>query len=255
MSRRAETWFHPKRCVTALSLIGGLIGGLAGCAYHGDSVTDIDNPGVRKFAWFSFLDGNDIREACAALGPKAPARYRLVYNGQYEEQLRVYEVDAAPSGGGNLHARAKGHTNLADWWIRDSADLLAPWRWRESRTALSTAEMAQFRKVLADSGYGSGAPQGLRLPSQDFYWVASGCEAGQFHFYAWRAKRGQLDAAKFQDFLLRHDGTGLAFRPPHVMDINDSPYRPAGGKNGRNPSSNFTLQVRGEGIGGLVNAF
>jgi hypothetical protein len=40
-----------------------------------------------------------------------------------------------------------------------------------------------------------------------------------------------------------------------MMDINDSPYRPAGGKNGRNPSSNFTLQVRGEGIGGLVNAF
>lgn len=227
---------------------------LAGCAYHGDSVTDIDNPLVQKTAWFSFLDGHDIRQACAALGPKAPARYRLVYNGQYEEQLRVYEIDAVPSGGGNLHVRTKGHTNLADWWIRDTSDLLAPWRWRESRTALSAAEMMQFKTLLAESGFGSGAPQGLRLPSQDFYWVASGCEDGQFHFYAWRARNGRLDAARFQDFLLRHDGTGLAFRPPHVLDISDSPYRPAGG-NGRNPSSNFTLQVRGEGLGGLVNAF
>ena len=254
MGRGSGTVLRTISAVITLSWIGVL----AGCAYHGDSVTDIDNPAVQKFAWYSFLDGHDIREACAAQGstggPKAPARYRLIYNGQYEEQLRVYEIQALPSGGGNLHARAKGHTNLADWWIRDTSDLLAPWRWRESTAALSPAEMAQFRQLLTGSGYGSGAPQGLRLPSQDFYWVASGCEAGQFHFYAWRAQKGRLDAAKFQDFLLRHDGTGLAYRPPHVLGVEESSYRPAGG-NGRNPSSNFTLQVHGEGIGGLVNAF
>lgn len=254
MVPRCGTRFGRLAAVIALSWAGLL----AGCAYHGDSVTDIDNPAVQKFAWFSFLDGHDIREACAAQaaagGPKAPARYRLIYNGQYEEQLRVYEIEAVPSGGADLHARAKGRSNLADWWIRDTSDLLAPWRWRESRAMLSTAELAQFRRALAESGFGRGAPQGLRLPSRDFYWVASGCEDGRFHFYAWRAKRGRLDDAKFQDFLLRHDGTGVAFRPPHVLDPSESPYRPAGG-NGRNPSSNFTLEVRGEGIGGLLNAF
>jgi hypothetical protein len=233
-----------------------LFGLMAGCAYHGDSASDIDNPAVQKFAWFSFLDGNDIREACAALGPQAPARYRLVYNGQYDKQLRIYEIDAVPSGGAKLRARSKGGANLANWWIEDTADLLAPWRWRESTSALSPEEMTQFHKALTESGFGSGAPQGLRLPSQDFYWVASGCEAGHFHFYAWRAKRGQLDDARFQDFLLRHDGTGLAFRQPYVLPIEESSnYRPAGGNNGRNPSSNFTLTVSGEGIGGLVNAF
>lgn len=252
MARLSGT--HLGRRMAVLALSGGIL--LAGCAYHGDSVTDIDNPAVRKFAWFSFLDGHDIRQACAALGPQAPARYRLVYNGQYEKQLRVYEIDAAPSGGADLHVRTKGGTNLAEWWIRDSADMLAPWRWRESRTALSAAELAQFHKALADSGFGRGAPQGLRLPSQDFYWVASGCEAGQFHFYAWRARNGRLDDAKFQDFLLRHDGTGLAFRQPYVLPIEESSaYRPAGGKDGRNPSSNFTLTVSGQGIGGLLNAF
>jgi hypothetical protein len=229
---------------------------LAGCAYHGDAASNLDNPAVQKFTWFSFLDGSDIREACSALGPNAPARYRLVYNGQYEKQLRIYEIEAAPGGGASLRARSKGGNNLANWWVADSADLLAPWRWRESTAALSPAEMTQFHKALTDSGFASGAPQGLRLPSQDFYWVASGCEAGQFHFYAWRAKRGSLDAAAFQDFLLRHDGTGLAFRKPYVLPVEESSeHRPAGGKGGRNPSSNFTVEVSGEGIGGLINAF
>jgi hypothetical protein len=251
MPRRSEAYLRRALVVIALSFSGLM----AGCAYHGNSASDLDNPAVQKFAWFSFLDGHDIREACAALGPKAPARYRLVYNGQYEKQLRIYEIESQPSGGANLRVRTKGGTNLANWWIQDTADLLAPWRWRESTAALSPEEMTQFHKALAESGYGSGAPQGLRLPSQDFYWVASGCEAGQFHFYAWRAKQGRLDDAKFQDFLLRHDGTGLTFRKPYVLPIEESSnYRPAGG-NGRNPSSNFTVEVSGEGIGGLINAF
>jgi hypothetical protein len=252
MGAGSETCLRPRTTAIVLSLCALM----AGCAYHGNSASDLDNPAVQKFAWFSFLDGNDIREACAALGPNAPARYRLVYNGQYEKQLRIYEIEAAPTGGGSLRARSKGGTNLANWWIQDSADLLAPCRWRESTAALSAEEMAQFHKELTESGYGTGAPQGLRLPSQDFYWVASGCESGQFHFHAWRAKRGQLDAAKFQDFLLRHDATALAFRRPYVLPIEESSaHRPAGGNNGRNPSSNFTVEVSGEGIGGLINAF
>jgi hypothetical protein len=240
--------------IRLLALMAGLAMLPTACAYHGESKTDIDNPAVRKFAWFSFLDGNDIREACAALGPNAPARYRLIYNGQYEEQLRVYEIAAAASGAADLHVRAKGRTNLANWWISDTSDLLAPWRWRESRATLSAADLSQFRRLLGESGFGLGAPQGLRLPSQDFYWVAAGCEGGRFHFHAWRAKQGRLDHAKFLDFLLRHDGSGVAFRPSRPLEASESPYRPAGG-NGRNPSSNFTLEVRGEGIGGLLNAF
>src|SRR5689334_18305183 len=195
MAVRTGTYLRGTLGIIALSFSGLM----AGCAYHGSSVSDLDNPAVQKFAWFSFLDGHDIREACAALGPTAPARYRLVYNGQYEKQLRIYEIESQASGGANLRVRTKGGTNLANWWIQDTADLLAPWRWRESTAVLSAAEMAQFRQVLAESGFGSGAPQGLRLPSQNFYWVASGCEAGQFHFYAWLAKNGRLDGARFQD--------------------------------------------------------
>ena len=227
-----------------------------GCAYHGAS-TDIDNPAVQKVAWFSFLDGHDIREACAAQGSTggagAPAHYRLVYNGQYSEQIRAYEIVGQPSGGASLAARAKGHSNLSDWWIASTQDLLAPWRWHESTAALSAAEMAQFRAALAASGFGSGAPQGLRLASQDFYWVAAGCEAGQFHYYAWVERDGSLDAARFQDFLLRHDGTGLPFRPSRALNADER--QRLGTARGRNFNGEFTLEVRGEGLGGLINAF
>jgi len=228
-----------------------------GCAYHGTAQTDIDNPAVQKFAWFSFLDGHDIRESCTPLGANAvadaPVHYRLVYNGQYSQQIRAYEIVGGSSSGGTLTARAKGPSNLSDWWIASTQDLLAPWRWHESTAALSAAEMAQFRSALAASGFGAGAPQGLRLASQDFYWVAAGCEAGQFHYYAWVEKDGRLDAARFQDFLLRHDGTGLPLRPPHVLNADER--QRLGTAKGRNFNGDFTLEVRGEGLGGLINAF
>ena len=224
-----------------------------GCAYHGAASTGIDNPAVQKFAWFSFLDGHDIREACASLGAQAPAHYRLVYNGQYSEQIRAYEIVGNPAGGAELTARAKGHSKLSDWWIASTQDLLAPWRWRESTAALSAAEMAQFRAALSASGYVSGAPQGLRLASQDFYWVAAGCEAGQFHYYAWVEKDGDLSAAKFQDFLMRHDGTGLPLRPARALNTDER--QRLGTARGRNFNGDFTLEVRGEGLGGLINAF
>jgi hypothetical protein len=225
----------------------------AGCAYHGESTASIDNPAVQKVSWFSFLDGSDIRDSCAALGPKAPDRFRLVYNGQYSEQLRVYEIDVTPPGGANLLVRVKNHSNLSNWRIREPADLLAPWRWQKATAALGAADVAQLRALLAQSGFGSGAPQGLRLASEDFYWVASGCVAGRFHFYAWVERGGSLEAARFQDFLLRHDGTGQPFRLPRVLEISER--QRLGTARGRNFNGDFTLEVRGEGIGGLINAF
>ncbi len=49
---------------------------------------------------------------------------------------------------------------------------------------------------------------GLRLHSQDFYWLVAGCESGQFHFNAWadQAPRASgFTRTTFLDFLLKHD--------------------------------------------------
>ena len=72
------------RAAASLGLILGLAV-LAGCAYRGG----IDQPVTLKATWFSYLNGDDIRSACV---PGAPPKYRLVYNGNYDEQLRAYEL-------------------------------------------------------------------------------------------------------------------------------------------------------------------
>lgn len=221
---------------------------LCGCAYHGPGNSDIDNPAVRKVAWFSYLDGNDIRESCAA---GSPDRFRLVYNGQYEAQLRSYELtaDGASNGGAYFVALALGKSSLTEVSLDD---LLAPWRWQKSETKLSGAEFDQFRDVLAQSGWGRSAPQGKILHSRDFYWVASGCRDGQFHFDAWVDAQGDFQRIKFQEFLLARDKTGIAFRKPvKVLPID----RTEQGRPRERSAPIFALTVSGEGIGGLVNAF
>ncbi len=233
------------RAVLKLTLMAYVLGG---CAYHGSARTDIDNPAVRKVAWFSYLDGNDIRQGCAA---GAPDRFRLVYNGQYEKQIRSYEITlASPSpGGAYFIARAMGQTNLAEVRLDD---LLAPWHWQRSKTQLSAAEFNQFRDLLTQSGWGKGAPQGKMLHSRDFYWVASGCRAGQFHFDAWVDAQGDFGEIKFRDFLLARDKTGVAFRKPvKVLPID----RSGQGRPSERTGTVFVLTVSGEGIGGLLNAF
>lgn len=238
----------PRPAGLGAGLVCGVLALLAGCAYHGGPNQSIDNPIVRKSSWFSYLDGGDIRETCTE---GATERYRLVYNGQYYKQTRSYEIFAGlPEGAAKLAARARETANLSALRLDNP---FAPWQWHRSDTVLSAAEMATFRALLAKSGFGSGAPQGLRLHSQDFYWVAAGCVGGTFHYYAWLARKGRFENAVFQDFLLKHDQTGLAFRQPvPVYGVDRQPHQQGANDN---YEGYFTLTVRGEGLGGLVEAF
>ena len=233
------------RVLVQVTLMAYLV---SGCAYHDAATSDIDNPAVRKVAWFSYLDGNDIRESCVT---GSPDRFRLVYNGQYEKQLRSYEITAegTQNGGAYFVARALGHSNLVEVSLDD---LLAPWRWQKSESRLSATEFDQFRDLLTQSGWGRGAPQGKILHSRDFYWVAAGCQDGQFHFDAWVDAQGDFRQITFQDFLLARDKTGIAFRKPEkVLPID----RTEQGRPRERFAPIFALSVSGEGLGGLVNAF
>ena len=66
----------------------------AGCTYREGGV---GNPITRKFQYFSYLGGDDIRRDCV---PGAPARYRLVYNANYYEQVRTYDLRRGAPGSG-----------------------------------------------------------------------------------------------------------------------------------------------------------
>jgi hypothetical protein len=130
-------------------------------------------------------------------------------------------------------------------------DVLAPWRWEKAERTLTPAELKAFETALEASGMYAGAPDGLRLWSGDFYWVASGCRAGQFYYAAWLYPEPPYDRVKFPDFLYAHDATGVPVNPPRQM-VDREKYR-SSGRNGDDMQTKFWLQVGENGLGGVPN--
>lgn len=220
-------------------LLAGAV--LVGCAYRGG----IDEPVTRRASWFSYLDGGGIREAC---GPGTIDRYRLVYNGRYTEQLRSYEVTGDGAGGAILVSRALDEANLMDLRLDD---LQAPWRWKRAEARLSPAEMQELTSRLGQSGLFDAAPDGLRLDSWKFYWIASGCHDGVFQFSAWEHPSPRWDALTFPAFLFERDATGVAVNPPRPVSVAEGAFA-RGPVDERGTTTRFSLEVDGKGLGGIM---
>lgn len=226
-----------------LASVIGIAAAVLGCTYRGN----IDNPVVRKAAWFSYLDGTDIRTAC---GEGAPESFRLVYNARYEEQVRSYEVTADGTGSAYLVTRSRGRANAFKVSLDDP---FAPWRWRQSETQLSPAEYREFLGLLEKSGQFAGAPVGLRLFSGDFYWVGSACRSGVFTYHAWLYSKDGFAAVRFADFLFSRDRTEIAVNPPRRIPAGE--YLGPMGRQKDQTQIRFWLQVREDGLGGIANVF
>jgi len=65
------------RALLACALLVLALG--AGCTYGGG---DIAEPLQRKFQWFSYVGGDDLKAECA---PGRAPRYRFVYNATWEQ--------------------------------------------------------------------------------------------------------------------------------------------------------------------------
>lgn len=188
--------------ILALSLAAAV----AACSYQGD----IDNPATLKATWFSYLNGDDIRATCAEGSGR---RYRLVYNADYNEQLRSYEFSDEGPQGATLVSRVQGPGGLRLNEFRFS-DPLAWAGWTKSVTPLNPEEMERLDAALAASGAFGPAPSGLRLFSKETYWIASLCRDGEFSFNAWRFPSPRYEAATFDEVLFSLDETGVAVRAP-----------------------------------------
>ena len=223
-----------RRWAVALSL-----GLLAACTYQGG----IDNPITIKATWFSYLAGDDIRAACTA---GALTQYRLIYNGNYEEQLRSYEVATAGSGRASYKVRVQTGQGL-DLTRLSFSDPLAPARWDTRQEWLNGQEMAELEAALAASGAFDPAPQGLRLASEEFYWIMSACRNGVFVFNAWRYPSQRFAALRFPGVLLRHDQTQIALNPPRKVPASERSRRITPGDG---ISLHFDLQVDPDGFVG-----
>ena len=64
---------------------------LTACEFTGA----FDGAFSRNLKWFSYIGGEDLRKAC---GPGADDRFRFVYNGIYEKQIRSYDIHMLPEG-------------------------------------------------------------------------------------------------------------------------------------------------------------
>ena len=204
----------------------------------------VQQPALQRFVWYSYLNGEDLREACAE---GSLPRYRFVYNGRYQEQLRRYEVLDDGGGGAYVIANAQGSGNLANVNLND---VLAPWRWHRSQVQISPQEFAQFKTALQTSGVFEPAPEGLHLPSAGFYWVAVACQGGQVQFNAWRYPSPRFDRLAFPAFLYARDLSEVPVNPPREIDAAELLFvrQPSRTSSTRYPV--FSLRVGDNGLEG-----
>jgi hypothetical protein len=220
--------------VTAVTL-------LAGCTYTGG----VNEPAGRKLSWFSYVAGDDIKSRCT---PDAPATYRFVYNANWNEQVRVYDLRRSLITGGGARLSTgvfSGYGGNVSYFSLD--DVQGPWRGKTASVELSEDQYLQLIRAVEASGFGQPSPAGLRLESWDFYWTVSACAAGQFHFNAWKYPSDRYNAITFDKLLASLDGTGVAPNPLRKLDSAEERYKAE-----RDRYYTFQLMV---GQNGLANRF
>jgi len=181
-------------------IVGALT--LAGCTYGGG---DMGEPVTRKFHWFSYVAGDDIQATCQ---PGSPDRFRLVYNGRYDQQLRMYDLDSV------RHLLIAKVTTPGNASRLSADDLLAPWRATESKTQLDQTGYEAMVSAFAAAGLFGPPAVGRELPSHGFHWAAASCKDGQFRFTGWAYPETDLMALPFVVPLLAADATGIPVNPP-----------------------------------------
>ncbi len=240
VSHSVKQRLRQRRLLGAACLVG--LGLLSACAYRGG----IEQPLIQKFAWFSYLNGDDIRAAC---GPGAPSQYRLVYNGQYHRQVRSYEILAAGGGGGAAYtARVQGAAGIHFSGL-SLANLDSFGGWTTARARLEAPDLAELERALHDSAAFSPPPSGMNLASEEFFWIFVGCREGKVVFNAWRSGDGRFAALSFPALLLRHDATGVAVNPPRDVGPIERGMR---GNRPANPAPRFDLAIGANGLLGLA---
>lgn len=220
---------------------------LAACAYRGD----VDNPATTKATWVSYLNGDDIRSAC---GEGGALHYRLIYNADYDKQLRSYDLIGDGADGAVLTARVQGPSGLLVNNKLDLRDPLKGYRWQKSQAVLDGAALERLNQALQSSGAFEPAPAGLQLFSKETYWVSSLCRDGVFYFHAWRFPSDPFEEITFDAVLFDHDRTEVAVRPPQAIPPGqrfnvDSPRRR---QTSDERGSTFNLKVGETGLEGYL---
>lgn len=210
---------------------------LAGCAYDGG----IENPLLRKVAWYSFIEGEDLRAACAV----SPDTLRLVYNGNYDEQVRIYE--ATPEQDGLLTSRILGPVDVSriDFYLSDPSALFAG---ITSQTPLTDRLRRDLTGGVARAADAHPMPEEEIYNSAGYYWMASGCRDGAAFFHGWKAPDVDVLALPFVSVLKAADATGVSFATPRPVSRFTYGAFPVNRDAQRDRDVHFRLRVGPDGI-------
>ncbi len=234
MRKNVKIWTHG----LAASLVTFAV--LSACTYRGA----IDNSATWKVTWYSYISADDIRRSCVS---GAPLHYRFIYNADYESHIRSYEVVADGAGGAYQISRAISGSGVDITALELSDPFAIGGRWERGEHRLSPVQLASLKASLRDSGVFGGAPVGLRLYSNQYFWVAALCDDGEFYFDAWLYPSKEFEAISFPEFLFTGDNLALAAPPPRRVP---SAGRLRGDRRGEKPNPIFELRVGEDGFQG-----
>lgn len=221
-----------------IAVLAALGVGLGACTYRTGYE---ENPITRSFAWFSYLNADDIRTQCAGGGPD---RYRIVYNAVWQEQVRTYDFTVRGEGS-DFVVQVRGSADFSNPIPLD--DLLKPWRGETRRGRIGRDELSAVQAALRESGFYEPVPQGLRVQSWGFFWVAAACEDGRFRFNAWAYPSERFEKVVLATPLRAVDGTGIPFNPPRETWEPD--------REEDKDIDRYQLVVEGDGFGGNLKLF
>jgi len=172
--------------------------GLAGCAFTQNS--DVSNPLVRKSTWFSYLNADDLRVACSA--GDAEGRIRIIYNADYYKEVRVFELTPQPENQQfDMTSRVFGPAQVSQIDVEVNAPLGA-FSGEVADNVIDRDSYIEITDALQKDGFGTQQQRdGVRLYSDDFYWVALGCSSGYVTLGTWMSGVDDLQALSFPNVL------------------------------------------------------
>ena len=184
---------------------------LAACASDGS----IDNPVERRFSWFDYISGGDLRRACASGSPAAQGAYRFVEYRNRAEQVRIYELRPGAGGGEGARLRAhvlEGPIRFSRWPL--FTDPLHPWQGEKAETRLGEAQVQAIASDAAEGGLLEPPPVGRTLASRSFFWLVAACREGTgFAFQVWEWPDAGYRGRDFAEILHGADPTGIPLNP------------------------------------------
>ena len=218
---------------TAILLI--VVTGLAGCTYRGPA----ENYFAQRLTFLSYLNGDDIRADCE---PGTRNRYRFVYVADHDRQTRGY--DLIPTADGARLVQMVDRGLLVNGLRLDR--LLQTGTPMRATTDLASEDVAELEAAMLASGVFLPPPVGLRLESERFFWIVTGCYQGDYFLTGYRHPSPRFDTIRFDQVLFAKDRLDAPILRPSDRAVR-APVRPCTARL-REGHACFSVEVGDDGL-------